>query len=541
MGEIMDPIYVTGHRNPDTDSIVSAIAYAALRNSLGDRNYIAARLGNVSDETNAILKKFNVEPPMLLSNVRTQVRDLNYDTPPALHHSVPVSRAWDTLTNSGSITVLPVIDSDGKLYGMLTSGDIASYTMRAVSDPYINNVPIYNLLSVLEGEIINQIQTIPEELSGEVVIAMPQARESLVFSSPDSIVICGQQEDMIQHAIDIGVKAVIVCQADVEEEYRMLESKTLIITTPLDAYRAARLIHLAVPIDRLCTKENLIYFKLTDYIDDVREVLLKNRFRAYPIVDENEQVVGTLGRFHLIKPKRKKVFLVDHNESSQSVPGLNQAEVVGIIDHHRLGDIQTKTPINFTCEPLGSTATIIATMYQQKGLMPSRRIAGLLCSAIISDTVMFKSPTCTETDKIIAARMARIANVTLEEVGDTVFSSVASDRPIEEQIFTDFKEFLIAGHKLGVGQVTALSSDKLVAQKDTILKAMEGRKKERGYDYILIMLTDVLKEGTELFYIGDDETISNAYGVEAHDNECFLPHVMSRKKQIIPRLSEMWG
>lgn len=537
----MDPIYVTGHRNPDTDAIVAAIAYAALRNSLGDRNYIPARLGNVSDETSAVLKKFNVEPPLLLNNVRTQVRDLNYDTPPALHHSVPVSRAWDTLNNTGSITVLPVIDGDGKLYGMLTAGDIANYTMRGVSDPHVNNIPTYNLLSVLEGEVINQIQTIPEELSGEVVIALPQSRESLVFSSPDSIVICGQQEDMIKHAIDIGAKAVIVCQADVEEEFRRIQSDTLIIYTPLDAYRAARLIHLAVPIERLCTTQNLVSFHLDDYIDDVREVLLKNRFRAYPILDEHDQVVGTLGRFHLIRPNRKKVFLVDHNESSQSVPGLNQAEVVGIIDHHRIGDIQTTGPINFTCQPLGSTATIIATMYQQKGLMPSRRIAGLLCSAIISDTVMFKSPTCTETDKVIAARMARIANVTLEEVGDLVFSSVSPDKPAAEQIFVDFKEFEISGHKLGVGQITSLNSDKLLEQKDEMLKAMQERKDERGYDYILIMLTDVLKEGTELLYIGDDDTISNAYGQPAKDHMCFLPHVMSRKKQIIPRLSELWG
>ena len=537
----MDPIYVTGHRNPDTDSIVGAIAYAALRNSLGDRNYVAARLGNISDETSAVLKKFNVEPPMLLQNVRTQVRDLNYDTPTALHHSVPVSRAWDTLHHTGSITVLPVIDGDGKLYGMLTSGDIASYTMQAVSDPYINNVPTFNLLSVIEGEVINHVPKIPEHLSGEVVIALPQSRESLVFSNPDSIVICGQQEDMIQHAIDIGAKAVIVCQADVEAEFRTVDTDTLIIVTPLDAYRAARLIHLAVPIERLCTTENLISFHLTDYIDDVREVLLKNRFRAYPILDDDDKVVGTLGRFHLIRPKRKKVFLVDHNESSQSVPGLNQAEIVGIIDHHRVGDIQTSGPINFTCEPVGSTATIIAKMYQQRGLMPSRRIAGLLCSAIISDTVMFKSPTCTETDKVLASRMARIADVTLEEVGNTVFSSVNPNKPAAEQIFVDFKEFLIAGHKLGVGQVTSLNSDKLLEQKDEILKAMQKRKDERNYYYILIMLTDVLKEGTELLYLGDDETISNAYGVEAKDNSCFLPHVMSRKKQVIPRLSEIWG
>lgn len=539
---IKDPVFVTGHQNPDTDSIVSAIAYAALRNALGDREFVAARLGNVSDETQRVLDKFDVEPPVLISNVRTQVRDLLFDTPPAMARSVTIAHAWDTMKNGdGAPSVIPVVEDDGSLYGMLTTGDIATHSMKNVDTPHVDNVPVYNLLSVLEGQIVNQPTVIPEEISGDVIIAVPTAHEGMLFNNPNSIVVCGQQEDMVRHALDIGAKAVVICQADVAEEFRNNTSETLILTSPLSAYRTARMINLALPVDRICAAENLKVFHLDDYLDDVKDVLLNSRFRAYPVLDEEDKVVGTMGRYHMIRPKRKRVVLVDHNELSQTVPGLNEAEVLGIIDHHRLADIQTTGPIFFRNEVLGSTATIISGMYQEKGIMPSKKIAGLLCSAIISDTVMFKSPTCTEHDKVIAERMARIAEVTLEEVGNTVFSGGNLDKPVEELLFTDFKEFLIADHKLGIGQVTCLNSDELLGRQAEMLEAMYAKKEDRGYDYILIMLTDVLKEGTELLYIGDDQTITNAYGQPASDNAVFLPKVMSRKKQIVPRLSELWG
>lgn len=539
---VKDPVYVTGHQNPDTDSIVSAIAYAALRNALGDREYVAARLGNVSDETQRVLDKFDVEPPVLISNVRTQVRDLVFDTPPAMDRSVTVAHAWEAMKEGQNApAVIPVVEDDGTLYGMLTTGDIADHSMKNVDMPHVDNVPVYNLLSVLEGQIVNQPENQPEEISGAVIIAVPTAHEGTFFGNPDSIVICGQQEDMVRHALEAGVRAVVICQADVPEEFRKDTSDTLIIASPLSAYRSARMINLALPVDRICAKDDLKVFHLDDYLDDVKDVLLNSRFRAYPILDENDKVVGTMGRYHMIRPKRKRVVLVDHNELSQTVPGLAEAELLGIIDHHRLADIQSAGPIFFRNEILGSTATIISGMYQEKGIMPSKKIAGLLCSAIISDTVMFKSPTCTPHDKVIAERMARIAEVTLDEIGNTVFSGDILDKPVEELLFTDFKEFLIADHKLGIGQVTCLNSDDLLDRRPEMLEAMRKKMDDRGYDYILIMLTDVLKEGTELLYIGDDQTITNAYGAPASDNSVFLPHVMSRKKQIVPRLSELWG
>ena len=207
---VKDPVYVTGHQNPDTDSIVSAIAYAALRNALGDREYVAARLGNVSDETQRVLDKFDAEPPVLISNVRTQVRDLVFDTPPAMDRSVTIFHAWETMKQGdGAPSVIPVVEDDGSLYGMLTTGDIATHSMKNVDAPHVDNVPVYNLLSVLEGQIVNQPAGIPEELSGDVIIAVPPAHEGMLFNNPNSIVVCGQQADMVRHALDIGVKAVV--------------------------------------------------------------------------------------------------------------------------------------------------------------------------------------------------------------------------------------------------------------------------------------------------------------------------------------------
>lgn len=538
----METIYVTGHRNPDTDSIVSAMAYAALRNALGNREYSARRIGHVSDETHLVLERFGFAPPEWVKNVRTQVRDLDYDTPPALSSAVTVSRAWTVLTQDRAIAAIPVTNEDGTLYGMISAGDIASYDMRSIERPHIEQIPVFNLLSVLEGRILNEAGNLIDSITGDVFIALPQDRDNLLFSSKDTIVVCGQQPDMIRRALDIGVKCIILCQAELDEELRSTPTDTCIISTPFDAYRAVRMIYQSIPIARVCRTDNMECFHLDDYVDDVREGMLKSRYRCYPILDENERVVGTLSRYHLIKPRRKRVVLVDHNEAAQSVPGLEQAEILEIIDHHRLADIQTGNPIYFRNEPVGSTTTIIAGMYQEKGLMPSEKLAGLMAAAIVSDTVMFKSPTCTQRDRNMAERLARIANVSLDELGQEIFSaSWSDDKSAKALLFSDFKDFHIAEHYLGVGQITCVNSAHILERKEEFLEQMRETMKERKYSLMLLMLTDVLLEGTQLIYLGDEETIRQAFSAEAKNNTVFLPQVMSRKKQIIPALSAMWG
>lgn len=538
----MDTIYVTGHRNPDTDSIVSAMAYAALRNALGDREYRACRLGHLSDETQSVLERFGFTPPEWIKTVRTQVRDLDYDTPPALSSAVTVSRAWKILSSDRSIAAIPVTNEDGTLYGMLSAGDIAASDMQSIERPYIDQIPVFNLLSVLEGRLMNEAGNMVDTISGEVSIALPQSCENLLFSGRDSIVVCGHQPEMVRRALDMDAACVIVCQAELDDELRNYPTDTCIISTPFDAYRAVRLIYQSVPIHRICRTDDIECFHLDDFVDDVREGMLKSRYRCYPILDENDRVVGTLSRYHLIKPRRKQVVLVDHNEAAQSVPGLDQADILEIIDHHRLADIQTGNPIYFRNEPVGSTTTIIAGMFQEKGLMPSNKLAGIMAAAIVSDTVMFKSPTCTQRDRNMAERMARIANVSLEELGQQIFSaSWSDDKAAKELLFTDFKDFHIAGHTLGVGQITCVNSDHILLRKEEFLEEMQKAMKQKSYSMILLMLTDVLLEGSQLIYLGDEETIRMAFSPDARNNTVFLPNVMSRKKQVIPALSALWG
>ncbi len=538
----MDPIYVTGHRNPDTDSIVSAMAYAALRNALGDREFVAARLGHISDETQLVLARFGFEPPVRIQTMRTQVRDLAFDTPPALSSAVTLSRAWDTLRSNRAIPALPVTTDDGSLYGMLSPSEVAAYDMNTVSEPFVQKIPVFNLLSVLDGKILNEAGHLVDSVSGEVCIALPQSNANLVFRSKASIVICGEQPELARRALEENVSCLIVCQAELPKALYELPTETCIIATPFDAVKTARMIYYAIPIQRICRTEDLEAFHLTDFVDDVKEIVLKSRHRSYPILDENDKVVGTLSRYHLIKPRRKRVVLVDHNEAAQSVPGLEQAEILEIIDHHRLADIQTGNPIYFRNEPVGSTATIIASMYQEKGLMPSDKLAGLIASAIVADTVMFKSPTSTPKDHRMAERMARIANVSLEELGKEIFAaSNSDDKPADSLLFADFKDFHIAGHDFGISQITCVDSSRMLQRKDEFLQIMQRTMTERGYSLMILMLTDVLVEGTHILYLGDEDIFTQAFNVQLKDHACFLPKVVSRKKQIVPMLSALWG
>ena len=538
----MNEIYVSGHRNPDTDSIVASMAYARLRNALGDREYKAVRIGAINDETQHMLDHFGFEPPEYIKSMRTQVCDLDFDRPPELNCSVTMDLAWRTM-REGEIATMPIVNDDGTLYGMLSAGDIASYDMETIYSSHIEELPVFNLLSVLEGRLVNECSNLVNSVSGDVLIALPQSFEDPGLISPDTILICGDQPEIIARALDHGVNTLIICQADVSPGLADSAAPTCIISTPLDARQVSRLIFQAIPIDRVCkTTSNVVCFHLADYIDDVKEVLLKSRYRCYPVLDENEHVVGTLSRFHLLNPRRKRVVLVDHNEASQSVVGLDQVDILEIIDHHRLADIQTRQPISVRNEPVGSTNTIITAMYQENGVMPSPRMAGLMAAAILSDTVMFKSPTCTKRDIAMAERLARIAKINLEELGKELYSvSGADDKSAEELFRTDYKQFHIADKNLGVSQITCVDASHLLTRKDEFMAVMSKLKKDMDFDDVILMITDVLLDGSYLLYVGSDDEIQQAFSVVPKDNCVFLPGVMSRKKQVVPMLTALWG
>ncbi|MBR3276633.1 MAG: putative manganese-dependent inorganic diphosphatase [Eubacterium sp.] len=444
----MEPVYVFGHRNPDTDSVVSAIAYAALRNAKGGGNYIPAVLGEINDQTAAVLSRFGFKAPEMLYTVKTQVRDLEYDIPPVIKKTADAGEAWKIFKYDAYNGAVPVTDEEGRLAGMLTKGDIAEYIMETLD---------------------------------------------------------GMQMD-------------------------------------LSASEAFRLVCRSVNAGRLCSGENIVSFRLDDYLDKVKEQILQSRYRSYPILDGNEKVAGTLSRFHLLNPKRKKVVLVDHNEVSQSVSGLEQAEILEIIDHHRLGDVQTQAPAAIRCEPLGSTATIIARMYREKKITPSPEMAGLLAAAILSDTVLFKSPTCTQTDIQTAKRLEKLCGISLEDIGRKMFSAGTDlTAGAEALLHSDFKEFRLAGHFIGIGQLTCLDSGTVLKRADEFLSCMQKEAAGKNYEMVLFMISDVLKNGSTLLVSGDSRVISQAFGEPVADGRVFLPGVLSRKKQVVPALFRQWG
>ena len=540
--DVQKPVYVTGHKNPDTDSIISAIAYAALMNALGDRRYIAARLGTVSDETTAILERFGVPAPQRIYNVRTQVRDLNFDRPPVLSRAVTVHRAWEAmLSDTREIPALPVADDEGGLRGMVSAGDIAAFDLASSENMQLKDIPLFNIVSNLDGQLWGGNSALTA-LSGELKIALPEAEPERVQLRRDMILVTGSDPAILCRAIEAKVACVVVSNAPFDPSVAESADDTLFITTPFDAYRAARLIIQSVPVERALPDKDKVAFHLDDYLDDVRDQTLKSRFRSYPILDENDRVVGTLSRFHLLRPNRKQVVLVDHNELSQSVDGLNEAEILAIIDHHRLADVQTGAPIYVRNEPVGATCTIVASMFQERGVMPNPQLAGLLAAGIVSDTIYFKSPTATPRDRLMAERMAAIANVTLADLGRAIFSPSASrETDPEKLLLSDFKHFEIEGHKLGIGQISCIDSAELLERRDAFLEAMERVRAARSFDMLLLMLTDVLKEGTVLLCCGGTDTVEEAFNVKVVDNTAFLPGVLSRKKQIVPALSVLWG
>ena len=535
----MDPIYVTGHRNPDTDSIVAALAYAALRNACGDREFEAACLGEPSDETKTVLEHFGFQAPKRIYNMYNQIRDLEFLRPPVLSTAVTVGRAWDIMQEK-NISTLPVANEDGTLYGILSRDHVATYHMNLITDSVLQEVPLFNVLSVLEGTILNEAGETTDTVWGNVVIALPRQQEDVDWDS-DTVVICGHQPELIRRALERNVNCLVLCETELTEDLRSLPTKTCIITTPFDAYRASRLIFQSSPIGRICRTENITVFHTDDRVEYAKEQVLKHKESGYPILDENEQIVGMMNRYHLLRPRRKRVVLVDHNEAGQSVPGLDEAEILAIIDHHRIADIETTNPIYLRNEPVGSTNTIIADMFRERGLIPTQKMAGLMAAAILADTVMFKSPTCTDRDVKAAQRMARIANVSLEALGKLIFSTSISNKPGSILLSRDYKEFHIAGHPIAVSQVTCVDSAVILERKNELMELMEDICKEKGLSLMILMVTDVLLEGSHIIYIGSDETIQQAFSVVPRENTAFLPHVMSRKKQIIPMLSMLWG
>ncbi|MFR6514100.1 MAG: putative manganese-dependent inorganic diphosphatase [Ruminococcus sp.] len=537
-------IYVVGHKNPDTDSICSAIAYAALKKELTGKHYVARRAGRLNEETQYVLEYFGVEVPKLLSDLRVQVRDVDLRRAENLNGSVSIKTAWAQMKEL-NIKTLP-IGRNNKLEGLITVGDIA----RSYMDVYDSNIlarsktQYRNIASTIDGKIIsgNEHSYVSK---GKVAIAASSRQLMSDFVDEDDLVILGDRIEAQQLAIDINVSCMVVCgDARIPNEIlkQAKEREIVVIASPHDTFTVARLINQSIPVRHFMTKDELITFYPKDYVDDVKEVMARKKYRDFPVVDINGDFQGFISRRRLLNCRKKQVILVDHNEESQAVDGIEQADVLEIIDHHRLNSIQTIGPVVFRNQPVGCTATIIYQMYQEYNKPVNPVIAGLLCSAIISDTLLFRSPTCTLLDEDAAKELAEIAGINMEEIAQAMFKAGSNlqGKSAEEICFLDFKQFTVNDTVFGVGQVNSMSAKELTEIKTQIESELDKIRQNHRLDMIFFMLTNIMTESSELLCVGPEarEKAISAFDLNGKSDTLYLKGVVSRKKQLVPAIVE---
>lgn len=539
-----DTIYITGHKNPDTDSICSAIAYAEFKNKTQNVDAVPIRLGNLNKETEFVLNYFGVPKPKFVDTLKSRVSDLGMDKASPLSPDVSLKNAW-TAMKKYDVKTIPVVKDDDTLLGVVSLSNLTS-TYIDIWDNYIlgkSETSYENILDTLSGEAIYLSSEKPIFKGKIIVAAMDPSGIDDVIEEGD-IAICGNRLDT-QEAIIKGKASLMIITGNHKVDESILAkakaNSCSIIVTPSDSFTASRMIIQSIPVKYvMASKEDTLFFKDTDFVEDVKKTMTKTRFRSYPIVDSNNKVLGTISRYHLISQTNKKLILVDHNESTQSVDGLHDTEIIEIIDHHRLGDIETGSPIFFRNQPVGSTATIIASMYFENGIKPSKQVAGLLCSAIISDTLLFKSPTSTSIDKSMLNRLSKIADIDPETYATEMFKAGTSlvGKTLEEIFNEDFKTFNIGSTKVGVGQVSTMDIDGFKSMKSPMLDYMNGKAESEKYDILILMLTDIIKNGSEIIAVGQDLSIvENAFNAKLEDNSTYIPDLLSRKKQVIPPIT----
>lgn len=540
-----DIVYITGHRNPDSDSICAALAYAEFKNKTGNFQYVPVRLGEINRETYFILAYFGVESPQYIENVRLQVSDLNIDKIAPISSDITLKMAWNIM-RMNNIKSLPVVDENETLNGVVSVSNVTESYMDVWDNMILgkSKVTVNNLLDTLTGQIVH-LDKDRKHYYGKIFALSASPEDVQRTLEEGDIVITGNRRESLEVAIQKKVSLIIVTgSGEVEESLieKAEENRVTILSTPYDTYTTSRLITQAVPVSYVMSREDIIYFSSDDYIGDIRNTMAETRFRSYPVVNEESKVIGTISRYHLISGKKKKVILVDHNEKGQSVEGLNEAEILEIIDHHRVADVATTSPIFFRNEPVGSTSTIVANIFFENGIRPSKKTAGLLAGAIISDTLLFKSPTSTNVDKLTLERLAQIADIDVEEFALEMFkygTSLAGKTP-EEILKQDFKIFTYDSSRIGVSQVYTMDAESLNDLKGDIIEAMEEMTSDFGFSLQVLIVTDIYKEGSELIVVGKQKDIINkAFGVTLKENSVYIPGILSRKKQVIPPISSV--
>ncbi len=536
-------IHIIGHKNPDTDSICSAIAYADIKNRTCKEKYIAKRAGAINAETSFVLNYFNMSVPGYMPDVRGQIKDMEFRETPGVEKSMSIKRAWNLMQQYGAGT-LPIVNNEGVLEGLMTHGDIAKSYMDAYDNTFLAQAkPRYcDIADTIDGTVIvgNHEDSFKR---GKVWSGTSQTDILENMISENDLVIVGNRTDAQLCAIDAGVNCMIVCMdSKISKSIKKLaeEKKVVIISTPYDAFSVARLIYQSIPVEYFMKKEGLITFRKDDYIEQASDIMANNRYREFPVVNSKGKYLGTVSRRSLLNIRKKQLILVDHNEKSQAVDNIEEAEIIEIIDHHRIGSLETFQPVLFRNQPVGCTATIMYQIYEEAGLEISANIAGCLCAAIISDTLLFRSPTCTEADIMAAHALSKIAQIQIKEFAEEMFKAGNdfSERTPEEIFYQDYKIFVIEDITLGIGQVSFLSEDSLQEVKKRMKSYMEKECGKNGVQMAFFMLTNIMTQSTELLCYGNgsEQLIFKAYGISADNHCCHLESVVSRKKQLLPKL-----
>ncbi|WP_010167134.1 putative manganese-dependent inorganic diphosphatase [Candidatus Epulonipiscium viviparus] len=532
--------YVFGHQNPDTDSICSAIAYAYYKRCLGDTNVVAARLGALNRESNFALNKFNIKPPIIVHHIKPQVLDMNYYKVRPVYTGDSVKKAWTVMGESGK-GIVPVLHQDHSLAGVVTLTDIAKSYLELTENTVLRETrtPFVNILSVLNGKII--YGEYPEPYVQGDIYTIAEIQDDSRLNNTD-IILTGNNPRLIEEAVNTGAGCVIVTGVDIEHINVLIpKNATCAIVCVPDCFSTViKMINQSTPIKNIMGKNELIFFETEDTIDEVKEIMLKSSFRHFPILNKDAEVAGLISKRHILDIQKKKVILVDHNENSQSALGIDQAEILEIIDHHRVANIDTQTPVFLRVEPVGCTCTIIAKMFNEANIMPPREIAGLMLSAILSDTLCFKSPTCTPEDIKVANRLAKIAEVDIMAYGEELISiGGALDKiPISEILEGDVKTFSLGEYKTLISQVNTTSLKSLEKIQHNLVQEMNAIQLKNQVDLVILIVTDILLGGSEIIAVGPQKKLAEkAFGIAPDKNSVYLEDVCSRKKQIIPQLT----
>ena len=537
-------VWVVGHKNPDTDSICAAISYAYLKNQSGDKKtYVAKRAGAVNEETRYVLERFGVEEPPLVSYAGAQIKDINIRKTAGVSNQISLKRAWELMKKLEVVT-LPVTNQFGKLEGVIVTKDIATSYMDVLDNCVLSKARTQykTIAETIDGEVYAGNEH-AHFVRGKVVIATSNPEYMADYIEDDDLVILGDREEAQMQAIRSNASCIIIGGGlEVAEEVKKLAEKRdcVIITTPFDTFSVARLINQSMPIKQYMTRRELVTFDIDDYVDDVKDVMSRVRHRDFPVLGSNGNYVGMISRRNLMNMQKKQIILVDHNEKSQAVDGIGEAEILEINDHHRLGSLETVSPVYFRNQPLGCTSTIIYQMYQEQRVEIPKEIAGLLLSAIISDTLMFRSPTCTPLDKSVAKRLAEIADVDIEDHAKKMFraGSDFKNKTTEEIFYQDFKIFHTEDCDFGVAQISAMSGEELEQIGEQLRPFLPQVLGEKRLNMVYVMLTDILEESSKIIFAGEDagKILAHAFKKQEDADGILLDGIISRKKQMIPTL-----